>query len=348
MRGKINTEIYIDKSFVRNFWRLDLSNEVVADFRNSFLLKSKNFILITNYHSLDEIKQNEEDLLFFEMLWEGTPEMEFLIETDREKWIDYPGQSRGYKLYFLEISNTKCYDLSKKCGYVILNTNLLINEWSKFAEKYVVKALDVLPRQGDQEVFNSWLDLAFIKNCPSNTIIILDRYILTDRKKQKVSDNLVPLILSIASVEKSKKIDVLIITEQISSLERSIDLNQRAMNIHKRLIKDLANKASQFNVSILIYNKAFQPESNPEFHDRIVYTNYYTIKCGVGFNLFDGRRRLIFNSEIEVHFNFQSYYMRALPRHLNSISNYFDKVERTEVLNQFKYYPDVQCALLGI
>jgi len=56
----------------------------------------------------------------------------------------------------------------------------------------------------------------------------------------------------------------------------------------------------------------------------------------------------IANSKVEVHFYFQSYWMRVLPRHMEALKKYIQKVIQVEVRKeQFKYYPDVECKLLN-
>lgn len=145
----------------------------------------------------------------------------------------------------------------------------------------------------------------------------------------------------------SKEVDILIISS-IREDEIGKSLEETAIEIHRFLNSRLAKyKEMKLNISLVYHHKIFNPSDNPDFHDRNIYTNYYTLNCGAGFSLFQNKKRIQANSEIAINFNFQSRQMRILPRRLKSIVRYIEKLKRTDSMNEFKYYPEIRCSIIG-
>lgn len=342
-------EIYLDKDFARNFWASQLSNTSIwKDFKDNFLNQVRYFNLITNYASEDEMLKSENGRLFYKIFSAKVRGIKYTGEINKNKWVnDANYSSGGYKFYLIEFTDSDLISISNK-GYEIISTTTLEDRWSNYLIKKIDKAIDIPANQSNPDLFNSWKDLKIVSKCPTNSIIIIDNYILCDTKGQRIEDNLIPALDNLVPQKHEGTLDVLIVSEKIQSNVKSIDISTKAKEIHDQLIKYFEKYPSiEFKFKILIHDKTFHPEDGMEIHDRIIFTNYYTLTCGVGFNLFNGRKRKCVNSEVQIRFNFQPYEMQKYPRHLISLKKYIAKVLRTEVVpGRFKFYPDVDCKLL--
>jgi len=345
-------EIYLDKDFVRNFWTFRPNDQNVwDDFEKEFLKKISNFKLITNYQSIEEMATNEKDSIFLELFADKMNQrIEFVGEKTKEEWIEESiSNSGGFKIFLVELEDMAFDFFSSTAGYEFISTKNLEVVWKKYITKEVKKSIDIPPNSKDSDLFNEWRDLEMVKNSPTNSIIVVDKYILCDKSNQKIEDNLIPILDMIIPSKYFGRLDVLIIAEEIKSIERNRLTEVKVKEILDRFKKYFSKYQSiDLRFKILIHDKSFYPKDSMNFHDRFIYTNYYTLESGAGFNLFEGKKRICANSKVEIHFNFQSYYMRILPRHMEGLEKYIEKVKRMEVMkDRFKFYPDVECKLLN-
>lgn len=343
-------EIYFDKDFMQNFFLAKRNKENYwADFEKEFLNKIRNYTLITNFQSQEEMEQSEYGAIFLDLLADKVKRVIFINESEKDKWIMQSiADSGGYKFFLLELDDSKTSSYAQSLGYEFISTLNFEKVWSKYMDKEIRKSIDSLPNSKDPDIFDGWSDLKIVKQSPTNTIIIVDKYILSDKSNQKITDNLIPALESIIPNNYRGKLDIMIISEEIKSNEKNRSENEKAKEIVKKLSKHFSNdNQTDIWVKILIHNKSFYPIENMKFHDRFIYTNNYTIECGEGFNLFEGKKRICSASKVEIHFNYQPFFMGVLPRHMAALRKYIAKVKRTEVRpDQFKFYPDTECKLL--
>lgn len=343
-------EIFLDKDFVAGYWTTALKDDPVwRDFEKGFLKQIRNFKLITNYTSQLEMMDDEKGLHFLELFADKVSEIEYNDYLMKDVWIEnHIKKKGGYRIFLVELDVIDCAHFRSIFGYEFISTKNLGVVWKKYLTKEIKKSVDVQPDPKDQELFNGWQDLSFVGQCPTNSIVIIDKYILCNKYNQRLKDNLIPLLEILIPEKYMGRIDLLIMSEEFLSEQRDRPTDEKVKDIYNHILTSIYKfKSIEFKINILVHNKAFYPFNNMIIHDRIIYTNYYTIESGPGFNLFEGKKRLCVNSTVDIHFNFQPFYMKVLPRHIESLKKYIDKLKRVEVHNMFKYYPDTECKLLN-
>lgn len=331
-------EVFLDKDFITNFWNLSIVDKaIINDFKDTFLKKAKNFCLKTNFSSFEEIKENDEYLIIMEMLFESIPEMRFSEKPSKSDWLDIELSSNGgYKIFLIEIEQKECEVYTQNTGFEFICTRNLSACWKKYMTKETRKSMGSRGRSDDPDVLNSWKDLSFISKSPTNSIIVVDRYILRNTQTQKITENLFPLLEAIIPIGICSSLDILIIAEDISVV------------LFQRINRHFARFQGNINIkfSFLIWDKIFM--SKQHFHDRHIYTNYYTIYSGPGFNLFRSTQLQENDGEFNIRFSFSDFNMKEYPYRLELLKNYFSKCKKMQVLNMLKYYPDsIKCAMLN-
>ncbi len=340
-------EVFLDKDFIMNFWNVSSTDKTIIDnFKETFLKKAKNFCLKTNFSSLDEIKDNEEYLVIMEMLFESIPEMEFSVHPQKTDWLNNELNTiGGYKLFLIEIEQKECEAYTKETGFEFICTNNLSSCWKKYLSKEIEKSLLNLGQKNDPDVLNSWKDLSFIGQSPTKSIIVVDRYIFSDSWSQRINENLYPLLEAIIPFGICSSLDILIIAENISS------------ELHQQINEHFTKFQEKIKINFYFLTWAYTFMDTQTIHDRYIYTNYYTIYSGPGFNIFNYSVLKESNGLFFVKFSFAGLNMKICPFHLLLLKNYASECtkqkERTKIVNNVKikllnYYPDYfYCPLLS-
>jgi len=330
-------EVFLDKDFITNFWNISLVDKtIIDDFKDTFLKKAKNFCLKTNFTSFDEIKDNEEYSVIMEMLFESIPEMEFSVQTHKTDWLNNElNASGGYKLFLIEIEQKECEEFTLKTGFEFICSRNLSNCWKKYITKEIRKSMITKGRDNDSDVLNNWKDLSFISKSPTNSIIIVDRYINRNNEGQKIEENLYPLLETIIPIGICFSLDILIIAEDISQ-ELHQQINRHFARFQKKI---------KIRFSFLKWDKKFM--GIQKIHDRHIYTNYFTICSGPGFNLFHNNLLKENDDEFNVRFSFEEFNMKEYPHRLEHLKNYLVKCKQKAVWYKLKYYPEnTKCTML--
>lgn len=347
-------EVYIDKNFVTNYWTIDSDDDIIDSFCNDFLKYSNRYTLITNYTSFDEIELSDEASLFFDelILRQNPAEIVYVDNLLEEDCLTSCLTSGNLKILFLECANERATHLETTFGYQVINTENLKNKWSKFIhfndiEKTMVLEVD----SSDVEVFNGWEDLKFISEFPNNSIVIVDRYILSDKSNGRIKENLIPMLEQIIPATFGGELHVSILSESILPNVGAAEV-EKAKQIHGQLNSHFARyKSLKIKFTILKIDKAFYSKNQPNIHDRHIYTNYFTIKSGIGFDLFSNGKRKLEDSELSIRFNYHPRQMKTLPAKLEGLKTYINNMKKTEKLNAFKIFPidfrKFNCALLN-
>ncbi|MDA3779478.1 MAG: hypothetical protein PF487_04530 [Bacteroidales bacterium] len=333
--------VYLDKKFVRNFWNLREDDKGILDhFTRTILHQTAHYELVTNYISFDEIRENEEDEMLFEMIFEGVPELHFENFNVDNEFIMHCTKEGGILLFLTEQNNEQETLWTKEYGYEFFSNNSLIQKWEKyFDNKEMKRSLSKAEKHSIEFDFNGWQDLSFIKKTPYKSLVIVDKYVL--KSEALIKENLIPLIENILPECGIKELNILIIAENILNIKHNTQTDEPFKKAHD-LITNLLSKYKniKFNISIVLHNKSFYPKGAQDLHDRIIYTNYYTIEGPSGFEVYKNNERIINNnSKIGASSNFNAYNMHVIPSHLSAIKQYLKKIIRTESLN-FKYYPE--------
>lgn len=336
--------IFLDKEFVRNFWSVSWNKEVVLEhFRTQFLRNTKDAIIFTNYSSLDEISENDEDTFFLEELFEGVPKMEFNINlADKDVLAEHSNEG-GFKMFFIEQDEKLNGQLEKELGYEFVSSYTINEKWERhYRNRSVIKTLSLPPDKNDPDIFNDWSDLEFVSESPNNSILLIDKYILSDKSNNRLKNNLFPLLKSILPKNAETPLYLTIIAGEVLSENSRVPVTiERAEKVYRQIHSFLAQyKYPKVFLTIINNDKMFYP-GELDMHDRVIYTNSYYLKSTKGWDLFINGKRKIVNSTVEVFFNFQRFQMKELRGHFAMINEYIRKMKRMEVMGDiFKHHPE--------
>ena len=335
-------KIFLDKEFVRNFWSVSWNKEAVLEhFKTQFLRNTNGATIFTNYSSLDEISENDEDLFFLEELFEGVPQMKFNTNlSDKDELVEQSTKG-GFKIFFIEQDDELNGQLESELGYVFVSSKTINNKWERYFEnRSIIKTLSLEPDKKDPDIFSGWSDLEFVSETPNNSILLIDKYILSDNSTNRLRDNLFPLLKSILPKGSVAPLYLTIISGEILSTRKDMLFIERAKEVYRQVHSFLAQyKYPKVILTIINNDKMFYP-GELDMHDRVIYTNNYYLKSTKGWDLYIKGKRRIVNSTVEVHFNFQRFQMKELRGHFAMIKEYLGKMKRMEVMDTvFKHYP---------
>lgn len=347
-------EVYIDKNFIKNYWAVDANDAIITSFCDDFLKHANRYTLITNYSSEEEIDEDAEACLFFDDIIMQQKPADVIFQQDllEEDCLSACLNNGGCKILFIECDEEKVKELESNYGYRVITSSTLKTKWSEYINYSDIEKTIVLPvDETDDEIFNSWSDLKFISGFPNNSIVIADKYILSDKSQGKLKDNLFPLLEQLIPSAYKGELSIAILSEHILSHEKCSD-KERAIKIHSLLNRHFAKyKHLKIKFSILKFDKYFNSGKQPKIHDRHIYTNYFTVKCGIGFDLFNKTERKIEDSEVSIRFNFQPRQMKTLPVKLNGLKVYVNNMKNMDKMDAFKMYPEnfdkFHCPLLN-
>ena len=334
--------IFLDKEFVRNFWSVSWSKDAVLEhFKTQFLLNTNNAIIFTNYSSLEEIAENEEDTFFLEVLFEDVPDMEYNINfSDKDVLIEQSNKG-GFNIFFIEQDDRSNGQLESELGYEFISSNTINEKWGRhYKNRSIVKTTSLFPNDNDPDILNSWKDLKFLSEVPNNSIILIDKYILSDNYNNRLKDNLFPLLESILPNKLNSPLYLTIISKEILSSRYHIPIIERVERVYQQIHSFLAKyKHLEVVLTIINNDNSFYPKGM-ELHDRLIYTNYYYLMSSKGWDIFNKNGRRIGNSRVNIEFNFQRFQMKELRGHFKIIKEYLKELRNSNVNSTvFKHYP---------
>jgi len=87
---------------------------------------------------------------------------------------------------------------------------------------------------------------------------------------------------------------------------------------------------------------------NQSFHDRFIYTNYFTIYSVPGFNLFSNNTLKESNGLFFVKFTFAGRNMKNYPYHFALLKQYVNNCKQKDDFEMLNYFPEyAQCIMLN-
>jgi len=316
-------ELYIEKDFIDDLY-------LGLDFKNLKPAEQVVLNIFKSYGNIDcfmDVKNNtKEELDAFEI---SNPLIAYLFNSKG------PVSVQNIKDHFFNHS---------KCEQTLIFM-LQEEDWFEEAEKkgalcfslknYAEKVEAIINlchiRIDLTQPIKNWSPLNAINTLPLNEIIISDNYILTDKQNQKIDDNIIPLLKAIIN-ETSLEIKASIFTSDLNPIRNEPEK-----------IKEKARKAcNKLNRVLSDYNIKYKVISSTGFginislHDRIILTNFITIDCGKGFNIFPWMTN---TSQIVVDSIFDKYTYNRLKNLKNCFQEYRTHLTGIET-NNFKYYPE--------
>ncbi len=336
-------ELIIDRNFLDDFYlKYEEGNIYHVDIRD-FIKKAKDFKLITNYNSIEELKEEAENSnpILHELIETTVPEIEFKenLYDDIENEHFYESGS-PFKLFFIENNSTPTSDMF---GYETISTENLETKWKPFLkgrdnEQNVLKTTKdkTLKRS---ERLEKWEDISAFGH-PSHSIIIADRFVLDNLKynKSTIEKNLFPLLKQLIGENRNNKpIDLMIIT-------RKGDIHNLYDKIDSYLKDDL--KISSYHFCLIV-----EPPKPKFEHFRRIFTNYFHIKIENSLNVFkDNNSYNDKNNDFTFNFILNPRNYRFAKKELEDIKNYVLKVRNREKVDndteKIYYLPDKRNKLL--
>jgi hypothetical protein len=133
---------------------------------------------------------------------------------------------------------------------------------------------------GQQSIFQSWDDFG-LKKFPVRSIVIIDPYLLKDQDEIKIN---LPRIIDGLVNHENRDYSVKILLIVSDEVPNRFDLNSFASR-NSKIISSILNekfKDKKIQISVAYVNGEY-------LHDRFIFTNYYYMDAGKGFNVFSGK-----------------------------------------------------------
>jgi len=319
-------KIYLDKNFVRNYFTIQEDNKgVFSHFRKVVLQQYESYELVTNYASLEEIGTQKEDLLFFEMLFEGIPNIEFTPFNVDYDFVWRASNEGGFILFLTEQTTEEEEKWSKLRGYEFISHNTIIHKWAKYSNYESLEWSLLNPNSLDPELcFKDYSQLSFLKKFPLNSIVIVDNFILGS--KRKIKENLLSILDSLLINTIGKKISIIIVSKDRNILSGEIpSVQDKLKEAHAYIETSVQSKfpGLQIDLGIIKYNKSF----GIDIHDRRIYTNYMVISATAGFEVYRNNKRVYNDSDIKSESVFKRFRRKTSIVQLANIVAFFKKAQ---------------------
>lgn len=305
--------IFLEKEFINNFYIEYEENSHIEEWK---LL----YILFTEYNNIK---------LFINTTNE---EFEEVIESNEilMKLSDINPNIQPYSDLKNEIKNsnsvqTLVFTEKEKDWFKEIDSNIILHfTYSDFEDKLkeFIERNHLEFDLSDKDSNFNWDLFHFIADS-SNVIIISDPFILKDKDNQKISKNLIPLLMN--NLHKDQTYKVFIIS------------NLKDVKVDK-ILQVLNSKLAAFDILLYIINIIDDINKPMELHDRLLYTNYSITTSGIGFNINPNKT---YNSEILTKTIFHKKTYKKYVNHFKLIGEYIDKLEKfTDYENSFKTNTD--------
>jgi hypothetical protein len=150
------------------------------------------------------------------------------------------------------------------------------------------------------EQFLGWEYFKQLKAIPKNRIFINDGYLFAQNSGNKpIDENVIPLLKNVISPNSEANVEIY--TDYLNNAFIKIDSIKNKLN----------------NVFKSDYKVTFSCIQG-HFHDRILYSNFFMIGCGVGFNFNKNKKS---NSIITVDFIFDKFTYNRMNNHLRLLKS---------------------------
>lgn len=148
------------------------------------------------------------------------------------------------------------------------------------------------------DVFAGWDSFSILNEIPKNKIVINDGYLFwEDGNNKPIDQNVAPLLKKITN--KKTKISIEVFTNYLNPDNKGVTLDvEKIKSKLKNIFRDY-----DINVEFIQHHE----------HDRIVYSNFFIIECGKGFNFNVNKRN---NSKITVDSIFDKFNYKRINNHL--------------------------------
>lgn len=273
----MNKTVYCDYSFLKDFLKSrpnrcedPLAEDPVVSWIKvyQFLYNSATFLNVSKSQFVVDALKDKDLMKFFK----ACTNMYFFEE-------DFPfGEGKDYKIvsqetlnsvYLSSLNKFERAELSSTLGIIVLGKQD-VTEFVKYHEEKTI----AIPK-GSQ--FSSWSELDFPEQAKkSNSMIIVDNYILDDTTKIKAN---LGSILDVLLPNRTLVDYHILIFGILKGTKKSLS-GKDAEHRYQLLNDEIKRIRPQLKYKLSVFNSS-------EFHDRIIITNNVWIDCGGGFDLFN-------------------------------------------------------------
>ena len=283
-------ELYIEKEFFERF-----NDELHSDFKArgkialTTLLKTYGDVnLFINYALNTPAELNQFNIDFFEVIPPNSPITP--IKSLKEHFFEY---SKCEQTLIFSIKDEDWFGEAEKKGALCFS----YQNYQKKIES-IITICDNL-KVDLSENFIGWDYFRELKSIPKNKIIINDGYIFAENSGNKpIEENIIPLLKNVIYQNLETKVDFFTNYLNFKKESERFDIEK----IKKKLLNVFNND----------YKLAFEYIQHHK-HDRILYSNFFLMGCGVGFN-FNTRSKS--NSLIAVDSIFDKFNYKRINNHL--------------------------------
>lgn len=288
-------ELYIEKEFIDRFnaeYQSDSTNKgkkILASILETY--GDVNWFINCEINSLEQLDTYKKENRFF------------------ASWTNYlaPISVLSIKTHFFEkskcdqtliftVENQDWFDEAQKKGALCFSYENFDNEIER-----IISICDNL-KVDLSERFIGWDFFKELKTIPKNRVAINDGYLFKENSGNKPLDqNLIPLLKNITALKSEMNVDFF--TEFLNSNKSS-----NAVDIEKI-------KRTLTNVFRSDYKLVFEYIQHHS-HDRILYSNFFFMECGVGFNFNTVKTS---NSKITVDTIFDKFNYNRINNHLRAL-----------------------------
>ncbi|MBP6872886.1 MAG: hypothetical protein KBC43_12825 [Bacteroidales bacterium] len=290
-----------------------------------FLKTIRNFELVIDVSDLDELFSVIKSNPLLEELIDSKPphvifDKEILIKINIDSFLS---SQPPFTLFFSDGQNV--YSRTFRFGFETISTENLGDRWHCYRadrddRNRKVTLKDNVP---DNLKFDNWSVLKSFTH-PVQSILIFDKYILSDKSTTRIIDNLIPLIKNlIYNGSVNKTVDITIISE-------STDLKKDFEKIKKMLTAEIK---IPFILNLVKHHKSFYPRHFEGLHFRRVFTNYCCIKPDDSLNFFKPDGKVNNTADITILFSLHELNWTMICSDLQDIKEYITKVESLSQAN---------------
>lgn len=180
--------------------------------------------------------------------------------------------------------------------------------------------------------FLGWSFLESFKVLNYNSIVISDRYILTDKENQNIADNIIPLLSKIIR-NPEREVNIKIFTKDLNPISDACKhQKEKARKRYQKLNSAFLKYKTKFYI---ILNDFPLNDYDYKMHDRYLATNFSLLDCGEGFNLIPHKGS---DSQIISETIFDIYTYKRLNNLKKMRALYVQRLQGIET-SKFKMYP---------
>lgn len=286
-------ELYIEKEFLDNF-NIEFKEEIASKSQlilATILKEYPEIVWFTDhiFDSVEELELIKQDNTFFKAMLVNSTNHKQILSFDEANFNSCKFEQA---LIFTQ-EEKEWFDKAKQKGALCFcyddyeeKINTIINDCNAIK-------IDLF------DVFAGWDSFSILNEIPKNKIVINDGYLFwEDGNNKPIDQNVAPLLKKITN--KKTKISIEVFTNYLNpdpKTKKRIELDK---------IKDKLNNIFRD------YDIRFEFIQHHE-HDRIVYSNFFILECGKGFNFNINKRN---NSKITVETIFDKFNYKRINNHL--------------------------------